>query len=132
MSVADGVVPGADDPADAPGGPSPSLNGRAGKRDLRLEPLAGKVGLVVSGEIDIRNRPVWQSALDRLAGAGRQVHLELAGLRMIDAGGVGVLLTAASRLDADGGIVLYDPPRALCRILGVLWPDAVGIEVRER
>ncbi|WP_165975627.1 STAS domain-containing protein [Actinomadura rubrisoli] len=105
-------------------------HGSGSMAGLRLEPLSQNTGLAVSGQIDVRSRDLWESALERLADAGPpEIRLELAELETVDAGGAAALVAAADRLDGGGRVVLCDPPRALCRILQVLWPDATGIEV---
>ncbi|WP_207934278.1 STAS domain-containing protein [Actinomadura sp. KC06] len=104
---------------------------------LVLEPLTGRPGLKVTGEINISNRTVWTGTLEKLASvklavAEPDIHLELSGLRMVDAGGAAAVAATAQRLTPRGRVVLHDPPPALCRILDLLWPEAAGIEVARR
>ncbi|MFG2007105.1 STAS domain-containing protein [Spirillospora sp. NPDC048911] len=99
---------------------------------LWVKRLPERPGMRVGGEINIGNRTVWESALDDLARTGPVVHLELAELRMVDAGGAAALVATATRLGGGGRVVLYDPPPALCRILSLLWPELNGIEVSGR
>ncbi|GAA2639706.1 STAS domain-containing protein [Actinomadura fulvescens] len=98
---------------------------------LWVKRLPERPGMRVGGEINIRTRQVWESALDELPRTHPVVHLELGELRMVDAGGAAALVATAARLDG-GRVVLYDPPPALCRILAVLWPELNGIEVSGR
>lgn len=98
---------------------------------LWVRQLQGRPGMRVGGEINICNRTIWESALGDLACAGPVVHLEMAELRMVDAGGAAALVAAAAQMGG-GRVVLHDPPPALCRILALLWPDMSGIEVSGR
>ncbi|WP_207936115.1 STAS domain-containing protein [Actinomadura sp. KC216] len=99
---------------------------------LILEPLAGRPGLKVAGEINVSNRTAWTGTLEQLARSEPEIHLEMSGLRMVDAGGAAAVAVTAQRLTPRGRVVLHDPPPALCRILDLLWPEAAGIEVTGR
>lgn len=94
-----------------------------------MEPLTERVGLKVSGEINVRNRDAWETLLDRLPATGSDIHLDLSELRMVDAGGAAALAATAQQLGPGHRVVLHDPPWALRRILNLLWPSAEGIEV---
>jgi ABC-type transporter Mla MlaB component len=90
-----------------------------------------------AGEVNFATRVRWETTLAALPGTGDlvvavpEVHLELAGLVCVDAGGAAAVAAMAERLAPDGRVVLHQPPRALPRILEVLWPRLTGIEVWE-
>lgn len=99
---------------------------------LRVEPLPGRVGLVVEGEIDVMTRGDWAAALRPLVDQGAEVDLELALLVFVDVGGVAVMVTAAQRLAGGRRMILHRPPRALVRTLEVMFPRTPSIEVNAR
>ncbi|MFC6882601.1 MULTISPECIES: STAS domain-containing protein [Actinomadura] len=99
---------------------------------LQLQPLTELVGVRAVGEVNITNRTAWEGTLAELPSTPSDppvVHLELAELTSVDAGGAAAVAAVAQRLAPEGRVVLHDPPRALTRILEVLWPGTAGIEV---
>ncbi|WP_034384773.1 STAS domain-containing protein [Herbidospora cretacea] len=96
---------------------------------LQIAPLNDRVGVRAAGEVNLATRHLWESTLTSLPAQITVVHLELSGLRSVDAGGAAAVAAVAERLAPNGRIILHDPPHALRRILDVLWPDITGIEV---
>ncbi|MHB1930493.1 MAG: STAS domain-containing protein [Acidimicrobiales bacterium] len=91
--------------------------------------------LIVDGEVDIATRDQLGAALtavtehaDATMAAG-EVHLDVAGLRFIDVGGVRVLVTAAARRPPGRGLVLHHPAATLVRILELSWRHAPGLRL---
>jgi anti-anti-sigma factor len=85
----------------------------------------GRVGLRVVGEADLHSHRAWEQALTRVLERSGDVHLDLTGLRFIDAHSTAALVRIADTLTDDQRLVLHQPPPALRRVLQMLWPDGV-------
>lgn len=99
---------------------------------VRVTPLAGDefAGLRVTGEIDLVSHGMWERALrGALAGWTGDVHLDLTGLRFIDAGGTTLLIQVAISSAGGQRFVLHDPPPCLRRVLKLLWPDVTAVVI---
>jgi anti-anti-sigma regulatory factor len=96
---------------------------------LTIVPLTGRSGVRMIGEADLSGRRALESALDGIPAEPGDVHLDLAELTFIDAGGVTLLVKKARQLGPGRRLVLHDPPRVLRRILGLLWGEPPEIEL---
>jgi anti-anti-sigma factor len=85
----------------------------------------GRVGLRVAGEVDLNSHQVWEQALHRVLGRSGDVHLDLTGLRFIDARSTVALVRVAGMLADGQRLVLHHPPPSLQRVLETLWPAGV-------
>ncbi|MEV7007247.1 STAS domain-containing protein [Streptosporangium sp. NPDC051022] len=97
---------------------------------LRIVPLRRLPGLRVSGEIDRRTRRPWESALEELVAAGRDMHLELSDLTFIDVRGTWLLAEAAHNLPLGKKVVLHHPPYCLRSVLALIgsFPSPIEVE----
>lgn len=90
---------------------------------LSVRPLTDRVGLRLDGEIDMTNRGQLRRALAELPTTATEIHVELTGLRFIDAAGCAELLAAASgehrRL-----VVLHNARGVVRRLIEVLKLDS--------
>ena len=84
----------------------------------------------IEGTLDAVTAPELRPVLDALVSEQRTpVVIDLAGLRLIDSSGVGVLVSLFKRVRANGGEVrivgLRDQPRAIFRLLRLdrVFPD---------
>lgn len=89
---------------------------------LAVHPLAGRTGLRFEGEADFTVQPQIRTALAALPPAA-QIHLDLAGLDFIDTACARELI-ALTWQPPRPRLMLHDPPPALRRLIGLLWPDA--------
>jgi len=114
-------------------GAGPAECDPTGSRGMRIEPLAGRAGVKVVGEIDLSARDDWDAFLASLVVTRSDVYLDLSGLEFIDTNGTAALVRTADRLGADRRLVLNRPPSTLVRLLHLFWPEAVPtIEVQAR
>jgi anti-sigma B factor antagonist len=88
-------------------------------------PDRGVHELSLSGEVDLATSPELRRALFDALDAGVHVFtLDMAAVELIDATGIGVLVSAANRARREGGrITLRSPSAAVRRVL-----DAVDLE----
>lgn len=106
---------------------------QAGPPGMRIEPLTGRTGLKVAGEIDLSARDDWDTVLDSMVDTPSDVYLDLSELEFIDTSATGALVRTASRLGAGRRLVLDRPPVILVRLLHLFWPEAIPtIEVQAR
>jgi anti-anti-sigma factor len=105
------------------------------KRNIRVTPAndpletfgvtvrfdSGRVVLGVRGEVDMLSAPELAAVLDAVLGRGHtSVVLDVAELDFMDASGLGVIASSASRLDPLGGeITIRSAPALLTRILDI-------------
>lgn len=89
---------------------------------LTVRPLAGRVGLRLEGEADLTGQPRLSEALAALPPVAR-IHLDLAGLDFVDVAATRQLI-ALTQQPPYPRLILHDPPPALIRLTGLLWPDA--------
>lgn len=76
----------------------------------------------VSGEVDVTSAPRLQAELFRLIAEGRPVILDLAGVSYFDLAGVRAIEAVAAGNGAS--VVLASAPRAVIRILEIVWPES--------
>ncbi len=75
-----------------------------GSFDVDVERRPDVAIVTAAGDIDLHSAPILRDELALLAGAGaRKVVLDLSGATFLDSMGLGVILAAKKRLDADGG-----------------------------
>jgi len=89
---------------------------------LTVRPLAGRAGLRLEGEADLTGQPRLREALAALPPAA-EIHLDLASLDFIDIAATRQLIALTQQLPHPR-LILHDPPPALIRLTGLLWPDA--------
>lgn len=98
---------------------------------LRIDPLGDRLGVRVTGEVDLCTRARWASALDQAAeqAAGRDfdVHIDLSALTFTDATGVALLVAATERVSRGRRIVVHRPPRGWLLIFELFWPEGVPV-----
>jgi len=87
-----------------------------------VEDMGDEVVLHLSGELDALTAADLRPTLDTLAGQpGRQVAVDLSGLRLIDSSGVGALVSLYKRVRENGGKVRFDgvvdQPLAIFKLL---------------
>lgn len=96
---------------------------------LDIQVTATEAGplMMLSGEADVTTVGQLQEALDgQLAQGTLTLLVEVSGLRFADSATIGVLISAARRLQARGGhLDLLSPPPALARMLTLLGVDQV-------
>jgi anti-sigma B factor antagonist len=78
--------------------------------------------LRIEGELDAMSVPDLRPAINRIAvGRPRQVFVDLSGLRMIDATGVGAIISLFKAVRSDGGkmevLGVREQPLAMLRLL---------------
>ncbi|MEV0585674.1 STAS domain-containing protein [Nonomuraea sp. NPDC050310] len=99
---------------------------------LEVSQLVGRAGIRASGEISVVTRPSWERALAELARGHRDVsYVELSAVEFVDVAGVTALAITALNLP-DGRVVVEHPPPQLPRVLDLLWPGQLRIEVAGR
>jgi anti-anti-sigma regulatory factor len=104
-------------------------SGRSARR-LIVNPLPGRAGLRLAGEVVLATRGDWERALERaVREGGRMYRLELSAVTFVDVAGAGALAAAAQTLQDGRRLVLYEPPNTLCRLLDLFWPDLAAVEV---
>lgn len=90
---------------------------------LAIRPLPDQTGLIIAGEADLTVKDMLRAALAALPADGTaDIHLDLAGLRFIDAACTRELIAVASCHPA-ARVVIHHPPAALLRITALLYPD---------
>ena len=91
------------------------------------DPRAGRTELSIAGEVDLATCPDLRRALSDAMDAGaRELILDMAAVGLIDATGIGVLVSASNRArQAGGGITLRSPSEAVRRVLGAVDLDGV-------
>ncbi|AVH99371.1 MULTISPECIES: STAS domain-containing protein [Streptomyces] len=99
---------------------------------LEVDPLSGRSGIRVRGEISEVTRPRWEHALTELSQRHQGVsYVELSEVAFIDVAGVTALAVTAMDLNS-GRLVIEAPPPQLPRVLELFWPDLDRIEVASR
>lgn len=89
---------------------------------LRVSPLAGRVGLRLTGEADLHTVQILRRAAAELPPEADEIHLQLASLEFIDVAAVRQLVALAEQ-PAQPRVVLHHPPSTLIWLIGLLWPD---------
>ena len=89
---------------------------------LRVSPLAGRVGLRLTGEADVHTVDILRRATAQLPPEAGEIHLQLASLEFIDVAAIRQLVAVAER-PAHPRIILHSPPPILVWMIGLLWPD---------
>jgi anti-sigma B factor antagonist len=86
--------------------------------DLEVSEDSGLAVLRATGEVDVASSGCLRSTLARLLGAGRDLVLDLQGVRFMDASGIGVLF-GAHRLARNLGVrfSLRGPSPAVAKLL---------------
>jgi len=102
-----------------------SADGPHSTLSLRQEPRAdGTVVLLLTGEVDVATAPRLAEALHALA--GRRVEVDLRGVELLGAAGLGVLAGASGQLRQAGGDLRLARPRPLvARCLTITRLDAL-------
>jgi hypothetical protein len=101
---------------------------RADGTVLTVTVLDGQAGLSLRGEADMLGTDALRSAIAGLPANVSEVHLELAALSFIDVGCTRELL-ALARCPARSRLILHQPPRAMTRLIRLLWPDSTPTPV---
>lgn len=109
-----------DDPTAARSNPATLL-------DIRATATEAGLVLTLSGEADVTTVTQLQDALDGQLATGTVILLlDVSGLRFADSATIGVLISAARRLQAQGGqLGLLSPQPALARMLAMLGADQI-------
>lgn len=94
-------------------------------RTATITQLPDRCGLRLAGELDMTARTSLHAALTDLVEAP-EIHLELAGLRFVDAGCVTEMMRLAR---PPRRLTLHDPPPVLLRLVDLLAPNG-DLEVR--
>lgn len=83
--------------------------------------------LVAGGDLDTETAPLLVGAFDRLlAAGGRQVVLDLAGVRFMDSSGLVALMNATTRMrKVAGDLRVASPSPSVSRLLGLTRMDKV-------
>jgi anti-sigma B factor antagonist len=92
---------------------------------IRLEHATRDGILRVSGEIDLSNAEELERAIERAAGDGQEVLLDLSGVTFIDSSGLHAIRRAAASANC-GPIVLVDAPSKVVRIIEIVGLDRTG------
>jgi anti-sigma B factor antagonist len=88
--------------------------------------------LSVHGELDIMTSPDLEAILEALIRRGRrEIAVDVAGVRFVDAQGLGVLARSARSLAGRGALIVACPSRSFRRLWGITGLDE-GIEVRDQ
>lgn len=90
---------------------------------LAISPLAGRVGLRLTGEADLHTVPALRAALAQLPPDTAEIYLDLAGLEFIDVASARQVAALAER-PAQPRITLHDPPPNLIWLIHLLWPES--------
>ena len=91
---------------------------------LSVTPLAGRVGLRLSGEADWHTVEILQRAIAGLPPDADEIHLQLASLEFIDVAAARQLVALAER-PAPPTVILHQPPAVLMWLISLLWPDSL-------
>jgi ABC-type transporter Mla MlaB component len=98
----------------------------------RITPLTDRPGLCLCGELDLASRDLLVAALESLADAPGDVHLDLAGVGFVDVGCATLLARAACRGGSGRRVIVHHAPPQLRRIVEVLWGGSTPIEMGAR
>ncbi len=100
---------------------------------LRIEPMADPPGLRLFGEIDASNAHQLALALDEVASADGDLHMDLAGVVFMDSTAISVLLRTARELDGRGELVLMNAGSLVANVLRLIRADQIpGLRVFEQ
>jgi len=91
---------------------------------LRVFPLAGRVGLRLTGEADVHTVQILRHATAVLPPEADEIHLQLASLEFIDVAAARQLVALAER-PAPSRVVLHQPPSSLMWLISLLWPGCL-------
>jgi anti-anti-sigma factor len=91
-----------------------------GQMLLRLEKLDEPSGFRLIGELDASNVGMLSDALQREAGKGQDITLDLGGLAFMDSSGIQVLIKTAQDLQNRAKLVLRSPGDLVRRILSLI------------
>lgn len=89
---------------------------------ITVEQRPPAIVLRVGGEVDVTTGPRLQVELIRLTAGGSPVILDLSGVSYFDLAGVRALEAAA--MGNGVSVVLAAPPRAVTRVLEIVWPES--------
>ena len=92
---------------------------------LHIEPLSGRRGLRLCGEVDLSNFLAFSAALAATFRQDRDFHLDLARLRYMDVPAVGLLARTAATLAEGREFVLESPAPAIRTTLRVFGWDGL-------
>ncbi len=95
--------------------------------EIRIESLVDCEVVSLDGELDCQSAPALVDALQRAAGNGRRVVVDLTGLHFIDSSGLHVLMSGAE----DGRRIVVCPPGNVARVLAIVRAEA-ALSVYER
>jgi anti-anti-sigma factor len=88
---------------------------------LEVTAMATPPGARVTGEVDLATLPIFDLALELLAGCAGDVVLDLSAVTFIDIGGARALAQATQRVRADGRrLWMRDPSPEVRRLIDVL------------
>jgi hypothetical protein len=96
------------------------LPGAAG--GFSVSQLAGRTGLCLSGQADLRTAGVLTQAIAALPADAAEIHLQLASLEYIDVAAARELV-GLTRRPARPRLVLHYPPAIMLRLLRLCWPE---------
>jgi ABC-type transporter Mla MlaB component len=90
---------------------------------LTVTPLEGRTGLRLAGEADLCTAPALRRAIEELPAGAREIHLQLAGLELIDVAAARLLVTLTER-PGRPAVILHYPPPCLIRVIRLAFHDA--------
>jgi hypothetical protein len=91
---------------------------------LRVSPLAGRVGLRLTGEADVHTVELLRRATAKLPPEAHEIHFQLASLEFMDVAAARQLVALAER-PAHPRVILHSPPPILIWLIALLWPDSL-------
>jgi anti-anti-sigma factor len=99
---------------------------------LQVRWLGNPPVVVIAGEIDESNYSGLVTALDRLANAAGEIHVNLAGVAFCDLAGMRAIIRLAEGTGSGGGgtrrLVLHEVPRQMLKVLQIVgWDTAPGV-----
>jgi len=86
---------------------------------IDLSQVNGSALLMVEGEIDADSVTQLRAALDRVQ-LGKQVVVDMAGVRFMDSSGLNALVDRSLRIEGTGGSLrITNPSRCVQRVVGI-------------
>jgi ABC-type transporter Mla MlaB component len=92
---------------------------------LTVTPLEGRTGLRLAGEADLCTAPALRRAIEELPAGAREIHLQLAGLELIDVAAARLLVTLTER-PGHPAVTLHYPPPCLIRVMRLAFPGTLA------
>jgi anti-anti-sigma factor len=89
---------------------------------LRTEPLEGRTGLRLSGELADANALVAQDSFAHLAVIGGEITIDMGGVPFMDSFGLGKLIVLAMGLNGRGHLRLVNVQPAVMRVFELVSP----------